>query len=378
MENNWKDFLYFSKSERNGLFVLLLLALLLLLARLLFTFSPQTTNPDFSVFEKEVAAFLAAQSEATEKTAATKSAKDSLFVFNPNTTSPEKLRLLGLPDKVVSNLVNYRKKGGRFFRKTDLQKIYGMRDQDYQRLLPYIDLKAPAPRKQKTSPANDPKPKKESPLAPAPVLQNFDPNTASPAELIALGIPPRAANTLKNFRQKGGTFRKKEDLQKVFGISPALYQDLEPFIQINPPPPKPKAKKPDLPLAIDINQATAEDWQKLKGIGPVYAQRIVKWRDKLGGFHSTAQVGKTYGLPDSTFQKILPSLQTSPVQKKLSINLASVADLQNHPYLNYRQANAIVNYRKHHGKFTQWEELRKVKVLSDQTIQQIKPYLLFE
>lgn len=372
MKNNWKDFFYFSKSERNGIFVLLLCSFLFLIIPFFFSFSPKTTATDFSVFQKEVDSFL---SKTTEPQLEEEQKSNTLFFFDPNTLSVKKLRLLGLPDRVVNNLLNYRNKGGRFFAKEDLKKIYGMSSRDYQRLLPYISI---APKTK--SPKSKQSPPKISPQSdtPSPLLQAFDPNTASQTELIALGISPKAAKTLLNFRNKGGTFRKKEDLKKVFGITAADYRTLEPFIQIEQAEQKSTKKTPAKPLVVDINQATAEDWQALKGIGPVYARRIIELREKLGGFSHLEQLKEVYGLPDSTFQNISPLLQESPITQKLPINLATVEDLKKHPYLNYRQANAIVNYRKNHGKFTQWEALKQVKALPQKTIMQIKPYLLFE
>ena len=174
-------------------------------------------------------------------------------------------------------------------------------------------------------------------------LFKFDPNTVSKDELVRLGLSPRTAQTLINFRSKGGRFFKREDLKKIYGLRQEDYNRLEKWVSIQRKQADfskekwdekevvmkaPEAtieekrekpfypKKEYEPVTIDINTATAEEWQQLRGIGPGYSKRIVNFRNKLGGFTSIGQVGETYGLPDSVFQKIVPFLTSSPISKK--------------------------------------------------------------
>lgn len=219
-------------------------------------------------------------------------------------------------------------------------------------------------------------------------LFQFDPNTASEADLLQLGIPSRIVHTLINYREKGGRFYQKEDLKKIYGFPEELYDRLVDYIDIETVPKRPayeypKSKyakretpKPDpTPIVVDINQADVEKWKKLRGIGPVLSERIVKFRDKLGGFTSIEQVADTYGLPDSTFQSIRPQLKASPVLNKIAINQADAAMLQSHPYLNWRQAKAIVNYRDQHGPYTGIDDLKKLRLLTDDLCNRLAPYL---
>src|SRR5690554_6099535 len=70
----------------------------------------------------------------------------NLFDFDPNTATREDFLNLGLPLKTVNILLNFRNKGGRFYRKEDVQKIYTLNEEDYKRLEPYIVLAKPQQR----------------------------------------------------------------------------------------------------------------------------------------------------------------------------------------------------------------------------------------
>ena len=115
----------------------------------------------------------------------------------------------------------------------------------------------------------------------------------------------------------------------------------------------------------------------MRGIGPAYAKRIITFREKLGGFSSVEQVAETYGLPDSTFQNIKSRLQPSPVLHKIAINTISVAELRAHPYLETRQATAIVSFREQHGAFHSVDDLRNIRALPAAVLEKLRPYLEF-
>ena len=128
-------------------------------------------------------------------------------------------------------------------------------------------------------------------------------------------------------------------------------------------------------LDIDINEADTAAFIALPGIGPKLASRIVNFRDKLGGFYAVDQVKETYGLPDSTFQKIRPYLQLNGAPKKLNVNTATKDELNAHPYIRWNLANAIVEYRNRHGNFKSLEELKNIAVMEEAVFDRIVPYL---
>ena len=226
-------------------------------------------------------------------------------------------------------------------------------------------------------------------------LFNFDPNSLPEGGWKKLGLREKTIHTILNYLSKGGRFRKQEDLQRVYGLFPDEYERLAPYIKIEeteekarsnnyPVSPGP-AKNPDAKTfssryqVIDINEADTSAFIALPGIGSKLAARIINFRDKLGGFYSISQVGETFGLPDSTFQKIKQWLKLENIFiRKININTATIDELKAHPYIRWNLANPIMAYRHEHGSFARVEDLKKVMALTEEIYQKILPYLSIE
>lgn len=213
----------------------------------------------------------------------------------------------------------------------------------------------------------------------------FDPNTLSADGWKRLGLRDKTINTIQNYLGKGGRFKKAEDLQKIYGLYKNDYERLAPYVrfasqddnkrnEINNNP-APNVYTPRY-VAIDINTADTTALIALPGIGSKLAFRIVNFREKLGGFYSIDQIKETYGLPDSTFQKIKQYLKLENNSlKKININTATLDELKAHPYIKYSIANPIVSYRNEHGPFIRVEDIKKVMVVTEDVFQKILPYL---
>ncbi|KAA3626638.1 MAG: hypothetical protein DWQ02_20305 [Bacteroidetes bacterium] len=361
------EFMHYTRRERKGIRLLFMLVIILFLIPKTFPWFKKRESVDFSRFERYIAETATNNNSDPDPTV--------LFPFDPNTISTDSLQLLGLPARTAQTIINYREKAGGFRSKKDLQKIYTLTPEQFDLIEPFIQI-----RKRKTNAFQ----KKEVTGS----LFYFDPNLVTFEELLSLGFSKKTANTLINYRQKGGKFFSRKDLQKIYGVSNALYSRLEPYIQIAERTPKPKNEKtddlnqktpsayyPSVPKIIDINKATTEDWQTLKGIGPAYSKRIINFREKLGGFSSIDQVGATYGLPDSTFRKIKPYLEFSPVFKKININSATAEELSKHPFISHKTAQVITNFRNQHGNFESIEALREIRALDDELLTKLNPYL---
>lgn len=154
--------------------------------------------------------------------------------------------------------------------------------------------------------------KKEEPniTREAPVLFRFDPNELSESGWKKLGIRDKTIQTILHYRQKGGRFRVPDDIKKIWGMQPADAERLIPYVSI-PTAEKPVQKSATIPPAsitkpILINQATADELGRLPGVSRSLAARMVKFRDKIGGFQNLDQVRRTYGLTDSIFNLIAP------------------------------------------------------------------------
>ncbi len=207
----------------------------------------------------------------------------------------------------------------------------------------------------------------------------FDPNTASMEDLKRLGLQEKVAVTIQRFVSKGGRFREARDLERVYGLREAVVKRLMPYVRIQAdhrPSLKQKEKRSVGRLSIEVNSASMEDWERLPGIGPALAKRIMTFRDKLGGFHSVIQVKETYGLADSVYTKIESSLQCDALAiRKIDINQATEAELSNHPYLRSKIARAIISYRKEHGAFATAGDITKLPVVDAELFRKVGPYL---
>lgn len=215
---------------------------------------------------------------------------------------------------------------------------------------------------------------------------HFDPNSLPRAGWRQLGLPERTISTILNYLEKGGKFRTKEDLKKIYGIRPEQYDILEDYIRIGSDG-EVYAKKEKLTFpsqgarlyqAVDLNSADTVALIALPGIGSKLASRIIAFREKLGGFYDVEQVREVYGLADSAFQKCRQYMYVDLSElSKININDVSLEELKKHPYLR-TLAPAIISYRHEHGAFASVEELQKIFLINEAVLKKIAPYLRTE
>ncbi len=225
----------------------------------------------------------------------------------------------------------------------------------------------------------------------------FDPNTVSATELQQMGLPEKTIQTWMKFRSSGFHFRSPNDLKRIYGLRPqdadllmgyAEIRDNRRFAETAVQHQPGEARRTTAfennrsrPAVqkVDVNSADTSAWKSLPGIGPVYAGRIVNFRNKLGGFKSIDQIAETRGLPDSVFQKILPHLSLNTgVYHKMHLNKITLEELRSHPYIQWSEANAIINYRQQHGDFNHINELLKIHLISAGWLARVEPYLTIE
>ena len=226
----------------------------------------------------------------------------------------------------------------------------------------------------------------------------FDPNQIEEGDWVEMGIPPKTAKTIRNYLSKGGRFRKPEDLQKIWGLKPSDYYRLMPYVRIkdsrinsaarveyqkNSPRGRVFSSENTLNRKrkmIDLNLSDSVEWESLPGIGPGYARRIMRYRQRLGGFVRPEQVGETYQLPDSVFQKVRPYIanMSEHMVRQLNVNTVSADTLGRHPYCGYSAARLIVRYREQHGSFGRLEDLLDIQPLDLEWLERIRPYLKLE
>lgn len=390
MRKQFYEYMYLTRQERNGLFVVIFMSSLISFLPLIHSFLGKKGTTDFSQFLSEIEAFqradVSTQPLAFAKNAwsnSTPKKQFDLFYFDPNSASKEDFTNLGISPKTAQTIINFRNKGAKFYKKEDFKKVYGLKTADFERLKNFIQI-------EKKEKGFQPFAKNDIPRSyDAPIVNHivFDPNTADVNTLLQNGIPQHVATTIIKYRSSGAIFQVKEDLKKIYTLKEDIYQKIEPFIEIIPQEKKvivkasvqktdfPKTENIALNIVIDINNSAAEDWQKLRGIGPSFSKRIVAFRGRLGGFHSVEQVRETYGLPDSSFQKIKSQLQPSTIIQKINLNQATESELKSHPYISWNQAKLIISYRKMHGNYKGVNELLQIGGLKKEWLVKIEHYL---
>ena len=139
-------------------------------------------------------------------------------------------------------------------------------------------------------------------------------------------------------------------------------------------PPAPTRRE----LTVELNSADTLTLQLLHGIGPAFARRIVRYRERLGGFHSTEQLLEVYGFTPQLLNHISPYLQldTSSL-RRIPVNSIKLKDFIKHPYVDYYFARDLVNLRAHGASFNTPDDLRSIPSCSDSLITRLLPYLDF-
>ncbi|HPG73770.1 MAG TPA: helix-hairpin-helix domain-containing protein, partial [Bacteroidales bacterium] len=127
---------------------------------------------------------------------------------------------------------------------------------------------------------------------------------------------------------------------------------------------------------VELNSAGIDDLVSLKGIGKVYAERIIKYRERLGGYASVEQLKEVYGFNESLFNSVSNQVYADvSLLRCIQLNKADYKTLLSHPYLEKAEVEAILSYREMVDQIVSADELLKQKVLSRERYQQIKPYL---
>lgn len=211
-------------------------------------------------------------------------------------------------------------------------------------------------------------------------LKAFDPNTLTADQWIQFGLSEKQSNSVLNYLKKGGRFRTKKDLLKIYGMNEKLFATLLPFIALPDSliyqrnAIRSYERKKFEPL--DINKADSIQLEKLKGIGPTLAGRIIKYRDKLGGFVMIEQLREVYGVNDTLFDFVRDQITLQSIEvRQLNLNTDSFPEFSAHPYIGRKLAGMILNYRKQHQRYESADELKNLPLLTDEIFRKLAPYL---
>lgn len=355
-----QDYFTFSRKERNGIVVLLLLVVLFVLAsQLVFVFERPETG-DVQQFLQEIAEFRQQQNEPKQQ--------GELFIFNPNTIDSLALDSLLVPAAVKQNILRFRKKGGHFFRSSDLRKIYGMNDSVYNRLKPFIFIETENSIQE---------PEKELPKKTKILWRKFDPDTCNEKSWEQMGLTPKQSLIIERYKKAIGGFKTKEQLAKVYGIENDQMDSLLKYVKIKEQPIRQTKKNhPVENKLVELNSADTIALKSLPGIGTVLSSRIIKYRNLLGGFYSARQLLEVYGVTPECLSEIEPLLTIDTLTiKKLDINFSSAGELAAHPYIGKNKGREIATFRSKNGPIVNPLILFEKGVFEKQQFDKIRPYL---
>ena len=209
----------------------------------------------------------------------------------------------------------------------------------------------------------------------------FDPNTISLDSLVELGLSVKQAGVILKYREKGGHFDSATDLAKIYVLDSSTLARLKPLVRIT-------AKSHERQLLnaesgsssifpVELNTADTTQLMRIKGIGRSYANRIVTFRNLVGGFYSVNQLADIYGITPELVASISPQVKVDSLAiRRINLNEVTYEELRSHPYLTDYQAKAIIYYRGKKGSIGNPHELVQNKLVPADKFQKIYPYLI--
>lgn len=226
--------------------------------------------------------------------------------------------------------------------------------------------------------ADDPLPTSE--------LFPFDPNTADYATFLRLGLRPWQAKNALKYRSKGGRWRSPDDFQRLYGLSQADFLRLRPYIVMTESPVShkssalndtlryPRTPKLSEGQTVPLNASDTTALKLIPGVGSYTAAKIVRYRERLGGFVSKAQLNDLPDLPPDIHRYL--HFDATDIHR-IPINRATFKELIRHPYLNYEQVKAIVTHIRNYGSLRSWHDLQYNALFSEKDLQRLAPYFEF-
>lgn len=220
-------------------------------------------------------------------------------------------------------------------------------------------------------------------------LLNFNPNNDTLDELIEKGVSQPIAKNIVNYRSKGGKYTIKSDLKRLYSINDSTYEQLEPHILLphtkasfNINKGKQKQTKPLKPTYtkafkypegthISLNEVDTTELVKIPKIGVYTAQKIVKYRNRLGGFYSIEQF-KDIDLTPEEFKDWF-IIDTTFIHK-ININSATFKELLKHPYLSYEQVSGIFQVKRKQGNLKSFKQLKLLESFTTDDLNRLNIY----
>jgi competence protein ComEA len=303
---NWKDYFYFTKTERNGIFVLIILIVIVLIFPMIYrSFIYSEKVYDFSNFEKNIAQY----EKLLEEYHAAKVQTDqpqkpenlsilNLTYFNPNEITEQEWLEMGLPASVFRNLSNYRNAGGQFRFREDLKKIYSLDKNLYAQLETFIQLPTQTLTPEKSLAKMTSMPASQQTIETKPTFK-IDINKADTLQWQKIrGIGSVFSTRIIKYREQLGGFHSLDQLLEVYGMDRQRFDRIAEHLTVD----SNEIHK------IDLNTSNFALLVKHPYLNRNQVNSIIKIRDIHGAFTSIDEIKKSELICDSVFLKLAPYL----------------------------------------------------------------------
>jgi competence protein ComEA len=207
----------------------------------------------------------------------------------------------------------------------------------------------------------------------------FNPNDLLSEDWMEMGFSAKQAASIVNFKDKIGGFQSKYDVAKVYAISDEIFEELKPVINLPDSLPH-RAKKEWKNYPINLNRASKSALQRIKGVGPFYAARIVEYRDRLGGFYDVEQLMEINQMPQDLVSEVkqqVTELNTADMIR-MDLNTVELGDLSRHPYIRISVAREIISFRELMSGYNQVEELLRLETINEALYEKLKHYFIVQ
>jgi len=381
---NWKRNINFSKGDRAVLLLITIILVLLYGYNFLYVpkmkHQPSNIKLESILFEKDLSTN-SIENKKYQKLATYDPQKSAKYPpikytkFDPNLIDSLEWLQLGVRPWVIKSILKQRRGGWKYYNCDKLGETYNLPDSVYQKIRPYCYITV----KKKTKRHNQKKAYISKIKTPDKEIQieysTFDPNTLDSVGWLRLGLKPWMVKTLMKQRRNGWTYYSCDKLKAIYKLPDSVYQNIRPYCSIISTQKKPKSRSSfNNDRVVNLNTASLEELQSLKGIGPYYATQIQEYRSKLGGFHSVEQLTEVYGIKPEVISNNKKRILVTGIQRQLSLN-APKDSLAAHPYVRYKLAKHITRYKQQHGAFSSVTDLKKLIVISDSLYNKLYPYL---
>jgi competence protein ComEA len=210
--------------------------------------------------------------------------------------------------------------------------------------------------------------------------KRFDPNLYTKNDWMALGLSDKQATVVMKFSSRG--LRSPEDLERIFVIPDQLFELIKDSLIFNEKKEfqmvkRDESSKPSKFTVIEVNSSTKEQLLSLPGIGEYISDRIINYRERLGGFARKEQLMEIKKIDIELYNKIASHITVDPsLLSKIKLNSASAEEIKGHPYLNWNIANSIVKMRgQRGGGFNSVDEIKESVLIDHELFEKLKPYL---